>query len=137
MFPLRWGRGGWGPRTKNEPRASRNVNPALRTSCCRLKLEVLPLSSPRTRRLNADLEIQNILFEYTGVILSQAYLACYLLMSFDVSPWQVIKGPLMGIAIGLAIDFLFNIISVFIQIHFYDIPMRNAWSNYWLRHASS
>ena len=106
-----------------------------RTSCCRLKLEVLPLCSPRTRRLNADLEIQNILFEYTGVILSQAYLACYLVISFDVSPWQVIKGSLMRIAIGLAIDFLFNIISMFIQIHFYDTPMRKVWSNYWPRHV--
>ena len=105
-----------------------------KTSCCRAKLEVLPLNSPRIRRLNADLEIQNILFEYTGVILSQAYLACYLVMSFDVSPWQVIKGSLMRIAIGLAIDFLFNIISVFIQIHFYDIPMRKVWLNYWRRH---
>ena len=56
-----------------------------KTSCCRAKLEVLPLNSPRIRRLNADLEIQNILYEYTGVILSQAYLACYLVMSFDVS----------------------------------------------------
>ena len=105
-----------------------------RTSCCCVKLEVLPLSSPRIRRLNADLEIQNILFEYTGVILSQAYLACYLVMSFDVSPWQVIKGSLMRIAIGLGIDFLFNIISVFIQIHFYDIPMRKVWWNFWARH---
>ena len=108
-----------------------------RTSCCRVKFEVLVLSSPRTRRLNADLEIQNILFEYTGVILSQAYLACYLVMSFDVSPWEVINGSLMRLAIGLTIDFFFNIISVFIQIHFYDIPMRKVWSNYWSRHVTA
>ena len=108
-----------------------------RTSCCRVKLEVLTLSSPRTRRLNADLEIQNILFEYTGIILSQAYLACYHVMSFDVSPWQVIKGSLMRIAIGLAIGFLINIISLFIQIHFYDIPMRKVWSNDWPRHVTA
>ena len=109
------------------------VKAVNRTSCSPAKLEVLPLSSPRIRRLNADLEIQNSLFEYTGVILSQAYLACYLVMSFDVAPWQVIKGSLMRITIGLAIDFLFNIISVFIQIHFYDIPVRKVWSSYWPR----
>ena len=108
-----------------------------RTICCRAKLVVLPLNSPRIRRLNADLEIQNILFEYTGVILSQAYLACYLVMSFDVSPWHVIKGSLMRVAIGLATDFLFNIVSVFVQIHFYDIPMRKVWSNYWPRHVTA
>ncbi len=94
------------------------------TACCGPKLKVQPLNSPRIGRFNADLEIQNILFEYTAVILSQAYLACYLVMSFDVPPWQVIKGSLIRIAISLAIDFVFNIISVFIQIHVYDIPMR-------------
>jgi hypothetical protein len=80
-------------------------------TCCGPKLEVRSLNTPRIRRLNADLEIQNILFEYTAVILSQTYLACYLVMSFNVPPWQVIKGSLIRIAISLAIDFAFNIIS--------------------------
>jgi hypothetical protein len=35
----------------------------------------------------------------------------------------------------MAIDFAFNIISVFIQIHYYDIPMQNVWMKYWLRHV--
>ena len=106
-------------------------------TCCGPRLKVQPLNSPRIRRLNADLEIQNILFEYSTVIFSQTYLACYLVMSFDVPPWQVIKGPLIKIAISLAIDFVFNIISVFIQIHFYNIPMRKVWSKYWLRHVAA
>ena len=55
-------------------------------SCCGPRLKVQPLISPRIRRFNADLEIQNILFEYSAVILSQTYLACYLIMSFDVPP---------------------------------------------------
>ena len=105
-------------------------------TCCGLRLEVLGhFNSPRTRRFNADLEIQNILFEYTTVIISQAYLACYFLANFDVEPWQVLKGALIRIAISLAIDFVFNIISVFIQIHFYDIPMRRVWMKYWRRHV--
>jgi hypothetical protein len=29
---------------------------------------------------------------------------------------------------------VFNIISVFIQIHVYDIPMRRVWLKYWRRH---
>ena len=108
-----------------------------RTCSCGPGLKVQPLNSPRTRRLNADLEIQNILFEYSTFIVSQTYLACYLVMSFDISPWQVIKSSLIRIAISLAIDFLFNIISVFIQIHFYDIPMHKVWSKYWLRHVTA
>ena len=104
-------------------------------TCCGPRLEVQSLNSPRIRRFNADLEIQNILFEYTTIILSQAYLACFIVMSFDVPVWQVIKGSLIRIAISMAIDFAFNIISVFIQIHYYDIPMQNVWMKYWLRHV--
>ena len=105
--------------------------------CCGPKLEVRCLNSPRIRRLNADLEIQNILFEYTTAILSQAYLACYLVTNFDISPWTVIKSSLTRIGISLASDFVFNMISVFIQIHYYDIPMRKVWLKYWLRHVTA
>ncbi len=102
--------------------------------CCGSSLEVQPLNSPRIRRLNADLEIQNILFEYTTVIFSQAYLACYVVMSYDVPSWQAIKVSLIRVAISLGIDFAFNIMSVFIQIHCHDIPMQKVWMKYWRRH---
>ena len=104
-------------------------------TCCGPRLEVQSLNSPRIRRFNADLEIQNILFEYTTIILSQAYLACFIVMSFDVPVWQVIKCSLIRLAISMAINFAFNIISVFIQIHYYDIPMQNVYMKYWLRHV--
>ena len=113
------------------------ITKCINRTCYGPRLEVRHLNTPRIRRLNADVEIQNILFEYTTVILSQAYLACYLVLSFDVSPWQVIEGSLIRIAISLAIDFVFNIISVFIQIHFYDIPMQKVWLNYWRRHLTA
>jgi hypothetical protein len=53
----------------------------------------------------------------------------------DKKSWQVIKASLIRVAISLAIDFAFNIISVFIQIHFYDIPMQKIWMKYWGRHV--
>ena len=109
----------------------------LNRMCCGSRLEVQPLNSPRIRRLNADLEIQNILFEYTAVILSQAYLASYLVMSYDVPPWQILKGSIIRVTISLAIDFAFNIMSVFIQIHCYNIPMQRVWVKYWRRHVSA
>ncbi len=102
--------------------------------CCGTRLEAQPLNSPRNRRLNADLEIQNILFEYTTIIFSQAYLACYVVMSYDVPSWETIKASLIRVAISLATDFAFNIMSVFIQIHCYDIPMQKIWMKYWGRH---
>ena len=105
--------------------------------CCGPRLKLRPLNSPRIRRLNADLEIQNVLFEYTAIILSQGYLTCYLVMSFDVPLWLVIKTSIIRIAISSTIDFFFNIISVFIQIHFYNIPMRKIWLKYWQRHVAA
>ena len=100
----------------------------INNTCWGVRLQVRALNTPRIRRLNADLEIQNILFEYATVIWGQAYLACYLIMSFDIPPWQTIQNSLTRIAISLALDFVFNLISVFIQIHYYDIPMRKVWT---------
>ena len=107
----------------------------INNTCCGVRLQVRALNTPRIRRLNADLEIQNILFEYTAVIWGQAYLAYYLIMSFDIPHWQTIQNCLTRIAISLALDFVFNLISVFIQIHYYDIPMRKVWTRYWIRHV--
>ena len=107
----------------------------LDNTCCGVRLQVHALNTPRIRRLNADLEIQNILFEYTAIICGQAYLAYYLITSFSVPPWQIIQRSLTRIAIGLALDFTFNLISVFTQIHHYDIPMQKVWMRYWLCHV--
>ena len=107
----------------------------INNTCCGVQLQVRALNTPRIRRLNADLEIQNILFEYTTVIWGQAYLTYYLIMSFDVPYWQTIQNSLTRIAISLASDFVFNLISVFIQIHYYNIPMRKVWTRYWIRHV--
>ena len=101
---------------------------------CGSTLKISPYDTPRIRRFNADLEIQNILFEYTTVILSQAYLVLYLITNFVVHPLDIIKNSLARICISTAIDFVFNIISVFTQIHVYDIPMRRVWVEYWQRH---
>ena len=105
--------------------------------CCGPTLVVRSLNSPRIRRFNADLEIQNILCEYNTIILSQVYLACHLAMSYDIPYWQAVKPSLIRVAIGLAIDFLFNMVSVFIQVNFYDIPMQLIWKKYWRRHVAA
>ena len=102
---------------------------------CGATLSVETLDSPRIRRFNADLEIQNILFEYATCILSQAYLVLYVVMNLNVDrPWEIIQGSLVRICISTGIDFAFNIVSIFIQVHFYDIPMRRVWLRYWRRH---
>ena len=107
----------------------------LRRTCCCRRLKLLSLNTPHRRRLTADIEIQNILFEQNMLILSQAFLVLYLITSFDISPWPVIKASLINMAIGLGIDFFFNCISVCIQIHYHNIPMQRVWFKCWKRHV--
>ena len=109
----------------------------LSNTCCVPRLEMLSAESPQVRRLDTDLKIQDVLFQYTTVIVSQAYLACYLVMNFDVSPWRVIGASLIRIAISCGIDFVFNIISMFIQIHFHDTHICKVWLKHWRRHVAA
>ena len=104
-------------------------------SCCGPILQVRRLNSPRTRRFNADLEIQNILFEYVTVVLGQTYLTFYLVMNYDIPRWPIVRGSLIRIGLSFGIDFVFNIISVFIQVHFYNIPMQKVWQRCWRLHV--
>ena len=105
-----------------------------RTNCCR-RLELLPYNSPHQRRLDADLEIQDMLFQYNVIVLSQGYLAFFQLTSFQVSLGTVLKYSFVRIAIGLGIEVFFNFVSIFIQIHFYDLPIRRVWCKHWKRHV--
>ena len=107
----------------------------LRKTFCCTRLELLPLDTPHYRRLKADIEIQNMLFEYNTIIVSQVYVVLYLITSFNKSPWLVLKGSLIRMAIGLAIDLVLNCISVFIQIHYHDVPMQRVWFKCWKRHV--
>ena len=109
----------------------------LRKTFCGRRLELLPLDTPHYRRFNADIEIQNMLFEYNTLIISQVYLVLYLVTSFNTSPWLVIKESLIMMVIGLAIDLVFNCISVFIQIHYHNVPIRRVWFKCWKRHVTA
>ena len=106
----------------------------LRKTFCGRRLELVPLDTPHYRRLKADIEIQDMLFEYNALVVSQVYMVLYLITSFNKSPWLVIKGSLIRMVIGLAIDLVFNCISVFIHIHYRDVPMRRVWFKCWKRH---
>ena len=101
--------------------------------CC-IKLQQLPGSTPRRRRLKADTEIQNILFENCSLILSQSYILLYTITNFKLSDWAEVKSSLIRIGIGLGIEFVFNFVVTFICIHWRDIPISRVWSKVWRRH---
>jgi uncharacterized membrane protein (DUF485 family) len=105
----------------------------LNRTCC-TRLYHLPGNTPHHRRLKADTEIQNVLFENYSLIISQSYIVLYSVTNFQLSDWSVVKSSLTRIAIGLVIEFVFNFLATFVRIHWHDIPIARVWSKYWKRH---
>ncbi len=106
----------------------------LNERCC-ARLRHLPGDTPHHRRLKADTEIQNILFENNSLIISQSYIVLYMIIHFQLSDWSVVKSSLIRITIGLGIEFVFNFLSSFVRIHWHNIPIARVWSKYWTRHV--
>ncbi|XP_046857514.1 uncharacterized protein LOC124450905 [Xenia sp. Carnegie-2017] len=111
----------------------RIVSALNKLQCCQ-RLQILPRGTPHSRRLRADLEIQDILFEYNTLVLSQAYIVSYQLQSFDISTEPLLYEFLKRIAIGILIDFIFNCLTNFVQMCYYNIPIGRVWKKYWKRH---
>ncbi|XP_046858776.1 uncharacterized protein LOC124452237 [Xenia sp. Carnegie-2017] len=107
---------------------------ALKKLRCFQRLQVLPWSTAHARRLKADLEIQDILFEYNTLVLSQAYFISYQLQSFNIATEPLLLEFLKRIAIGVLIDFIFNWLSNFVQMYYHNIPIGRVWKKYWKRH---
>ncbi|XP_046858778.1 uncharacterized protein LOC124452239 [Xenia sp. Carnegie-2017] len=107
---------------------------ALNNLRCFQRLQVLPWNTAHARRLRADLEIQDILFEYNTLVLSQAYFISYQIQSFDVAFEPLLYEFLKRIGIGVLIDFIFNCLSNFVQMYYYNIPISRVWKKYWKRH---
>ncbi|XP_046857172.1 uncharacterized protein LOC124450585 [Xenia sp. Carnegie-2017] len=107
---------------------------ALNKLRCFKRLQVLPWNTARARRLKADLEIQDILFEYNTLVLSQAYFISYQLQSFNIATEPLLYEFLKRIVIGVLIDFIFNCLSNYVQMYYYNIPIGRVWKKYWKRH---
>ena len=105
-----------------------------RTVCC-ARLSEMPCNAPHYRRLKADLDIQDMLFEYSTLVISQAYFVLYHVESFELSMSSFFFKALKRVAIGVGIDFLFNCLSNFVQIHCYNIPIARVWKKYWKQHV--
>ena len=106
----------------------------LRQTVCCAKLSEMPSNTPHYRRLKADLDIQDMLLEYSALVISQAYFVLYHVESFELSMSSFFFEALKRVAIGITIDFLFNCLSNFVQIHYYNIAIARVWKKYWKRH---
>ena len=87
------------------------------------------------RRLAIDKEIQVMLCESTASILSQAYLALYLIINFDTDLWAVLKQPILKIFIALGINFFVNWLCILIHIHWHETQLQKVWYKHWKRHV--
>ena len=105
-----------------------------RTICC-AELREIPCNTPHYRRLKADLDIQDMFFEYSALVTSQAYFVLYHTENFELSMSSFIFEALKRVAIGVGIDLSFNCLSNFLQIHCYNIPIARVWKKYWKRHV--
>ena len=105
-----------------------------RTVCC-ARLSEMPCNTPHYRRLKADLDIQDMLFEYSALVISQAYFVLYHVESFELSMSSFVFASFKRVAIGIGIDFFFNCLSNFVQIHYYNLPINRVWKKYWKRHV--
>ena len=101
------------------------------------KLTLLPYKLLLLRKLQAGIDIQDMLLEFTTIILSQAYVALYLYSSFEMTLWAAIKEPLIRISIGLSIDFLFNCLTIFVANHYNKVPIVHVWNKHWKRHIAA
>jgi hypothetical protein len=90
--------------------------------------------NPKSPRFMADIEIQDMLFECTTLILSQGLVGLSLIQTCGNSHLDVLNKSLVRIAIGLGIDFIFNCLSIFIQMRWYHVPLHTAWLNHWKYH---
>ena len=115
----------------------RLVSTLKKNSRCFQRLQVLPWNTAHARRLKADLEIQDILFEYNTLVLSQAFFIFYQLQNFDIATLPLLYELLKRIAIGVSIDFIFNCLSIFMQMYYYNIPIGRVWNKFWKRHLSA
>ena len=93
--------------------------------CTRLLGEAAP-DTDHHRRLNLDRDIHVMLYESTALILSQAYLALYLITNFDANLWIILKQPILKISIALGMNFFANWLCILIT----DLKNRTGLSIY-------
>ena len=101
----------------------------LRRTVCYARLKEMPCNTLHYRRLKADLEIQNVVFEYITLVISQAYFALYHKESFELSMPSFLDAP-KRVAVGIRIDFFFYCLTNFVQIYYHNIPIARVRKKY-------
>ena len=105
-----------------------------RLRCCR-RMELQAHDSSYHQQLNAEKEIQSMLYDYAAMILSQAYLILYLITNFNNDSEEILQETLKRVAIGLGIDMFFNTFSILVCDYMYNTPVQKIWKRNWKVHV--
>lgn len=68
---------------------------------------------------------------------TESSLSCIVLYEAAFSLWPALKDSLVRIIIGLGIEFSFNCLSIFIEMHCCDVPIRRVWFKCWKNHLTA
>ena len=104
--------------------------------CCQRRQQKNIIRSPRSQRLTADMSIQGMIFETTALVYSIAIVYIYY-MVYGVSGKKsvVFRTQIVErIPAALALEFVFNSISVFSQTRYMNIPVMRVWKRNWKKH---
>ncbi|XP_031551719.1 uncharacterized protein LOC116288986 [Actinia tenebrosa] len=93
--------------------------------------------SPRSRRFIADVSIQIMMQEATAMITALGFINIYQFLYSDPKPfsnYHLIADFFIRAAIGLFIDLVFNVISLFIQTRVMNVAVNRVWKKKWRYH---
>ena len=103
---------------------------------CQGGLPALKLQTPRSKRFIADVSLQIMLLESTGLITAVGYIQVYSFMYSDHSwtDYRLILGFLARSSAGLIIDIFFNTVSVMLQTRYMNVAINRVWKKKWRTH---
>ena len=88
-------------------------------------------------RLEDDNLIQLMLYQYSALIVSQAYQALYVLNNFYAKPWDVFVESSIKVAIGSAVNLVTNSFSIFMYVYWNNSRLPTVWTQTWRLHVST
>ena len=95
--------------------------------------------TPRSMRFVADVSIQLLLTEPTALVTAVGFIQVFKFMYPDVSNQPVsdlIWGFIERCATGLAIDVVFNTVSVWLQVTLFNVAVLKVWNSHnWRAHV--
>ncbi|XP_046861132.1 uncharacterized protein LOC124454366 [Xenia sp. Carnegie-2017] len=97
------------------------------------KITPVPYCEKHNRRLEADIYIQEVLFQFEMLILAQLYTIVYSMDTFQSYSFD--RSSLLQLFVGLLMEFIFACLSTRILICQEEISIKHILKRHWIRHV--